>query len=81
MTFFSQSVERVSVFPVTFVHHFEFSLKTADLAAQLRLAPMICPKGEDLAPLYRQFINCLLKHGEIWKTGQFKNKSCSDILE
>ena len=32
------------------------------------------PTGEkDLAPFfYRKFINCLLKHCEIWKKGQFK---------
>ena len=50
-----------------FVHHFEFSLTTTCLAAQLLLS---CAhdllKGEVLAPFfYRKFINCLLKRCEI----------------
>ena len=40
------------------------------------LAPMICPRGEDLAPriVYRKFINCLLKHGEICRSDISKQK-------
>ena len=46
------------------------------------LAPMICPRVEDLSPFYRKFINCLLKHCEIWKKDQLvSTKNCSDISE
>ena len=58
-----------------FVHHFEFSLKTADLAARLLLscAHNLPPGGRIWLLFYRKFINCLLKHCEIWQKGQFKH--------
>ena len=53
----------------------EFSLKTADLAARLLLscAHDLPPGGRIWLLFYRKFINCLLKHCEIWKKGQFKH--------
>ena len=36
---------------------------------------MICPRVGGFGSLfYRKFINCLLKHWEIWKKGQFKHQ-------
>ena len=59
------------------VHHFEFSLKTADLAARILLsrAHYMPPggRGEFGSFYYRKFINCLLKHCEIWTKGQSKH--------
>ena len=60
MTFFTgdTQVSRAKIF----VHHFEFSPKTADLAAQQHLS---CahghdlPQGEDLAPFFLQEIHRL----------------------
>ena len=54
-----------------FVQHFEFSLKIADLEAQLLLSwAHDLPKGRAFGSFYyRKFINCLLKHCEIRKKG------------
>ena len=66
-----------------FVHHFEFSLKTAGLAALLLLscAHDLPQVGEFGSFFYRKFINCLLKHCAIWKKANFSTKSCFDISE
>ena len=83
MTFFTRDtqVSRVRIRRI-FVHHFEFSLKTADLAARLLLScAHDLPEGGDLCPFHRKFINCLLKHCEIWKKDQLSTKNCSDISE
>ena len=58
MTFFTRDtqVSRVRIRRI-FVHHFEFSLKTADLAARLLLSwAHDLPRGggEDLAPFLQE---------------------------
>ena len=64
-----------------FFGRFEFSLKTADLAARqhascthyLRQWGREGVGGRIWLLFQRKFINCLLKHSEIWKQGQFKH--------
>ena len=44
--------------------------------------PWSAPGGRGIWLLFhRKFINCLLKHGEIWKQDNLSTKSCLDFLE
>ena len=72
MTFFTRDTHVVKC--ESSPHHFEFSLKTAELAARLLLSCThdIPQGGGFVFFFYRKFINCSLKHCEIWKKGQFK---------
>ena len=54
---------------------FEFSPKTPDLARLLLSGAHDLPQGGGFGPFFnRKFINCVLKHCDIWKKGQFKHK-------
>ena len=48
-----------------FVHHFEFSLKTADLEVR-QLLYFNLPQGEDLAPFFLQEIHKFSTYKTLW---------------
>ena len=79
MTFFTRDnqVSRVRIRRIV-VHHFVFSLKTADLAT-LFLSSGVHDRPQRRKGFgsffYRKFINCLLKHCEIWRKANLRTKS------
>ena len=80
MTLFTRGtqVSRLSIF----FYQFEFSLHSAELKlGYFYLAPMIFPRGYNLALFYRKFINCLLKPNKYGRKAILSTKSCSFISE